>query len=64
MKLARKFGFIMCAASVAVAASASADPKADLLNAERKAWDDAKPVFDRACAACHTTNGKKASKKK
>jgi hypothetical protein len=41
-----------------------ADPKADLLAAETKAWNAAKPVFDRACAGCHTTGGKKASKKK
>ena len=41
-----------------------ADPKAELLAAETSAWETAKPVFDKACATCHTTAGKKASKKK
>jgi mono/diheme cytochrome c family protein len=42
------------------------DPKvkADLLASERAAWDAAKPVFDTACATCHTKAGKKAAKKK
>jgi hypothetical protein len=40
------------------------DPKAELLAAETSAWDTAKPVFEKACATCHTTAGKKASKKK
>jgi mono/diheme cytochrome c family protein len=39
------------------------DPKAELLAAETAAWATAKPVFDKACSACHTTGGKKASKK-
>ena len=43
---------------------AAADPKAELLTAENKAWENAKPVFVRACAGCHTSGGAKASKKK
>jgi mono/diheme cytochrome c family protein len=38
--------------------------KADLLAAEIAAFDAAKPVFEKNCASCHTTAGKKASKKK
>jgi mono/diheme cytochrome c family protein len=45
-------------------AEAPVDPKAELLAAETDAWNAAKPVFDQACAGCHTTAGKKASKKK
>jgi mono/diheme cytochrome c family protein len=37
---------------------------AELLAAETSAWQAAKPVFDGACAACHTKAGKKATKKK
>jgi cytochrome c len=33
--------------------------KADLLAAETAAYDKAKPVFDTACARCHTKTGKK-----
>jgi hypothetical protein len=40
------------------------DPKAELLAAEAAAWETAKPVFEKACAACHKTGGKKASNKK
>lgn len=40
------------------------DPKVELLAAETAAWETAKPVFDKACSSCHTTAGKKASKKK
>lgn len=40
------------------------DPKAELLAAETAAWNTAKPVFDGACARCHTSAGKKATKKK
>jgi len=40
------------------------DPKLALLASETAAWETAKPVFEKACAACHTTAGKKASKKK
>lgn len=40
------------------------DPKAELLASETAAWEIAKPVFEKACATCHTTAGKKASKKK
>lgn len=40
------------------------DPKVALLATETSAWEAAKPVFDKACASCHTTAGKKASKKK
>ncbi|MBL9019374.1 MAG: hypothetical protein JNL83_34620 [Myxococcales bacterium] len=43
---------------------AAAEPKAELLAAEAAAWENAKPVFTVSCAACHTTGGKKASKKK
>jgi len=42
----------------------SATTKAELVAAETSAWQAAKPVFDAACAACHTKAGKKASKKK
>jgi cytochrome c5 len=45
-------------------APADAAPANDLLAAERAAWDTAKPVFDQACATCHTSAGKKATKKK
>jgi len=38
--------------------------KAALLASERSAWDTAKPVFDKACATCHTKIGKKSAKKK
>ena len=38
--------------------------RAELLASERTAWDAAKPVFDKACASCHTKAGKKAAKKK
>lgn len=40
------------------------DPKADLLAAETSAWESARPVFEKACATCHTSAGKKATKKK
>jgi hypothetical protein len=40
------------------------DPKVALLAAEAAAWQTARPVFDRACASCHTTAGKKSAKKK
>lgn len=56
--------FMLFALLALFANEASADSKNDLLAAERDAWNTAKPVFDRACASCHTTNGKKASKKK
>ena len=36
----------------------------DPLAAETNVWNTAKPIFDRACSSCHTTAGKKASKKK
>lgn len=46
-------------------AAAEAPPsKAELLAAEQAAWDRAKPVFAKACASCHTSAGKKATKKK
>lgn len=41
-----------------------ADPKAELLAAETSAWETAKPVFEKACATCHSSAGRKASKKK
>lgn len=37
--------------------------KADLLAAETAAYDKAKPVFDKACARCHTKTGKKMKPK-
>jgi len=40
------------------------DPKAELLAADTKAWETAKPVLDKYCATCHTPDGKKAAKKK
>jgi mono/diheme cytochrome c family protein len=57
-------GVIVSADAQLVAVPAAADPKAELLTAENKAWEAAKPVFVRACAACHTSSGAKASKKK
>ena len=42
---------------------ATTDPKAELLAAETSAWAMARPVFDQACATCHTSAGKKAAKK-
>lgn len=41
-----------------------ADVKAELLASERSAWAAAQPVFEKACASCHTKAGKKAAKKK
>ncbi|MEP6865710.1 MAG: hypothetical protein ABJE66_34140 [Deltaproteobacteria bacterium] len=38
--------------------------KVDLLASERAAWETARPVFDKACASCHTNAGKKSAKKK
>lgn len=38
--------------------------KADLLAAERAAYEKAKPVFDKWCAKCHTKGGKMAAAKK
>lgn len=38
--------------------------KADLLAAENAAYDNAKPVFRKYCASCHTKGGKKATGKK
>ena len=43
---------------------AATDPKADLLAMETSAWESARPIFDKACATCHTIAGKKATKKK
>ncbi len=40
------------------------DPKADALAAETAAYDQAKPVFEKYCATCHTKAGKKSAKKK
>lgn len=44
--------------------AAPADPNAELLAAERAAFERAKPVFDRWCAKCHAKGGKNASAKK
>src|SRR5687768_8186442 len=41
-----------------------ADPKAELLAAEMAAHDNAKPVFDKWCAKCHSQGNKLATKKK
>ena len=41
-----------------------AQVKAELLAAERAAFDKAKPVFDTYCAKCHTKTGSKMSQKK
>lgn len=41
-----------------------ADPdrtKADLVAAERAAFDEAKPVFDKHCARCHARGGQSAT---
>lgn len=43
---------------------ATSDPKAELLAAESSAWETARPTFEKACATCHTSAGKKAAKKK
>jgi cytochrome c553 len=46
---------------------AAPDPakiKADLLAAEQAAFDNAKPVFDKWCAKCHSKDGKSTSAKK
>jgi mono/diheme cytochrome c family protein len=40
------------------------DPKADALAAETAAYETAKPMFEKACATCHTKAGKKSAKKK
>ena len=40
------------------------DAKADALAAETAAYEKAKPVFGKYCAACHTKAGKKSAKKK
>jgi hypothetical protein len=39
------------------------DPSARLIAAELTAWDAAGPVFQKFCATCHSSAGKKASKK-
>lgn len=55
-------------AGVGQAPSAPADAMAaaepDLLAMETAAWDKAQPVFEKYCAGCHTTTGKKKSAKK
>ena len=38
--------------------------KAELLAAERAAFENAKPVFDKFCAKCHSKSGSKWSQKK
>ena len=38
--------------------------QSELLAAETAAWNTAKPVFERACARCHTSAGKDTGKKK
>jgi hypothetical protein len=43
---------------------AAADPKADLLALETAAWATAAPVLENVCSTCHTSAGKKATKKK
>jgi hypothetical protein len=43
---------------------AAADSKADLLASETAAWATTRPVLEKACATCHTSAGKKATKKK
>lgn len=40
------------------------DPVVELLAAESAAYANAKPVFEKWCASCHTKGGKKASAKK
>jgi hypothetical protein len=40
------------------------DPKVELLASETAAWETAKPVFEKSCATCHSSAGKKAAKKK
>ena len=50
----------------AAPAEATPDPaqvKADLLAAERAAYDRAKPVFDRHCSRCHSKDSKKGKGK-
>jgi hypothetical protein len=48
----------------APSAASPQDPEAELLAAETAAWQTARPIFDKACASCHTSAGNKASKKK
>ena len=43
---------------------AKPDDKAALLARETEAWQAAQPAFAKHCAACHSKDGKKASKKK
>lgn len=43
---------------------ATTTSNAELLATETSAWETAKPVFEKACASCHTSAGKEASKKK
>ncbi|MBP9202832.1 MAG: c-type cytochrome [Kofleriaceae bacterium] len=40
------------------------DPKLALLDAEKATYEAAKPVFEKACALCHTQAGAKKSAKK
>ena len=42
--------------------SAPVADKASIAAAEQKAFADAKPVFDKHCARCHTSSGEKADK--
>jgi mono/diheme cytochrome c family protein len=51
-------------ASSVPADTSKLDAKAELRAAETKAWETAKPVFEKYCASCHTQAGAKASKKK
>jgi type IV secretory pathway VirB10-like protein len=37
------------------------DPKVALMDAETAAYENAKPVFEKACAHCHTSSGAKAN---
>jgi hypothetical protein len=55
--------FIVLAALAGPARADSAKTKPELLEAETAAWNAAKPVFEKACANCHTTGGKRATKK-
>src|SRR5262249_31868868 len=41
-----------------------APPGEDLQAAEHEAYATARPVFEKYCATCHTTNGAKATPKK
>jgi hypothetical protein len=58
-------GFMAACGSSAPAKSTTPTPRSgNALAEELRAWEAAKPVFEKACARCHTSTGKDTGKKK